>query len=60
MKEAASVVITSIKPDKWDRYLSDIFLRREDSEELFLNNLPLENGHARRCDKVTPADWEDE
>jgi len=58
-KEAVSVVITSTKPDKWDRYLSDIFLGREDGEELFLNNLLLQNGHARRHDKVTPADWEE-
>jgi hypothetical protein len=29
-------------------------------EELFLNNLLLENGHARRYDKVSLADWEEE
>lgn len=32
VKEAASVTITTTKPDKWDRYLSDIFLRRADGE----------------------------
>jgi hypothetical protein len=29
-------------------------------EELFLNNMLLENGHARRYDKVALADWEDD
>lgn len=29
-------------------------------EELFLNNLLLENGRARRYDKVALADWEQE
>jgi len=57
---AKSVTITTTKPDKWDRYLSDIFLRHETGDELFLNNLLLENRHARRYDKVTPADWEGE
>jgi hypothetical protein len=28
-------------------------------EERFLNNLLLENGHARRYDKVTLGDWEE-
>jgi endonuclease YncB( thermonuclease family) len=58
VKGAASVTVTTTKPDKWDRYLSDIFLRCNDGEELFLNNLLLENGHARRYDKVTLEDWE--
>jgi hypothetical protein len=26
---------------------------------MFLDNLLLEDGHARRYDKVTPADWEE-
>jgi len=60
VKEAASVTITTTKPDKWDRYLSDIFLRHENGEALFLNNLLLENVHARRYDKVTLEDWEEE
>jgi len=60
VKEAASVTITTTKPDKWDRYLSDIFLRNANGEELFLNNLLLENSHARRFDKVTLEDWEQE
>jgi hypothetical protein len=91
VKEAVSVTITTTKPDKWDRYLCDVFLgspvdtlssipnggegREEEAlrftgsvvnlpdevnpEVLFLNNLLLENGHARRYDKVTLADWEE-
>jgi endonuclease YncB( thermonuclease family) len=71
VKEAQSVTVTTTKPDKWDRYLSDIFLTvpsphrgeggrgPDEVEELFLNNLLLENGHARRYDKVKPADWEE-
>jgi len=67
--QAASVTIATTKPDKWDRYLSDIFLTTKTSggpaacpsktEEVFLNNLLLQNGHARRYDKVTLADWEE-
>ncbi len=60
VKDAESITITTTKPDKWDRYLSDIFLRRENGQELFLNNLLLENGHARRYDKVALEDWEEE
>ena len=60
VNRAASVTITTTKPDKWDRYLSDIFLRQEDGEELFLNNLLLANGHARRYDKITLTDWEEQ
>lgn len=60
VKEAASVTVTTTKPDKWDRYLSDVFLCRADGEALFLNNLLLENGHARRYDKVALEDWEEE
>jgi endonuclease YncB( thermonuclease family) len=59
VKEAEAITITTTKPDKWDRYLSDIFLRQENGGEGFLNNLLLENGHARRYDNVKPADWEE-
>ena len=51
------VVITTTKPDKWDRYLSDIYLTL-DGADVFLNNRLLELGHARRYDDVTPADWD--
>jgi endonuclease YncB( thermonuclease family) len=73
VKEAEFVTVTTTKPDKWDRYLCDLFLgsprpsdgrgvRGEgnpDDAESFLNNLLLEYGHARRYDNVKPADWEE-
>jgi endonuclease YncB( thermonuclease family) len=59
MNEAASITITTTKPDKWDRYLSDIFLAPANGEELFLNNELLRCGHARRTDKVALTDWEE-
>lgn len=58
--QAVSVTIVTTKPDKWDRYLSDVFLRRKNGGELFLNNLLLENGHARPYTKVALGDWEGE
>jgi len=51
--ESVAVTITTTKPDKWDRYLSDVFLETKSGHELFLNNLLLENGHAMRKDKFT-------
>jgi micrococcal nuclease len=58
MTRVVSVTITTTKPDKWDRYLSDVFLETNSGEELFLNNLLLENGHAVRKDRFTLNDWE--
>ena len=54
---AKAVVVTTTKPDKYDRYLADVFLEGDFSqiptagaqlgdEAVFLNNLLLENGHA--------------
>ena len=57
VKQCSAITITTTKPDKWDRYLCDIFLRLAGGGEVFLNNLLLEHGHARRYDKVTQADW---
>lgn len=54
---AKGVVITTTKPDKYDRYLSDVFLIREDGKEIFLNNLLLEKGFARLKHTFTDADW---
>ena len=57
------VVISTTKPDKYDRYLADVFVRQSDEgqvtsdemkPELFLNNALLENGHAVRYDGVGP------
>jgi endonuclease YncB( thermonuclease family) len=59
------VVISTTKPDKYDRYLADVFLRPavsdklkakslEPKAEVFLNNALLENGHAVRYDGEGP------
>lgn len=59
---AGSVVLTTTKPDKYDRYLADVFLLPDPTgqiaEPLFLNNALLENGHAVRYDGTTPPDWD--
>jgi len=47
-----AVTICTTKPDKYDRYLADVFLTTGDGE-LFLNNALLENGHA-----VVKRAWE--
>lgn len=55
---ASSVTICTTKPDKYDRYLADVFLNGPDGE-VYLNNELLANGHAVRKDGgYTPADWE--
>lgn len=56
-KKSESMIITTTKPDKWDRYLADVFLGQANGEELFLNNLLLAKGYARRMDKVAFSDW---
>ncbi len=43
----SSLVITSTKSDKYDRYLADIFYNTKHGEH-FLNNRLLETGHAER------------
>jgi len=60
LEKAERVLITTTKPDKWDRYLSDVFLITASGEELYLNNLLLENGHARLRLKTqwSLEDWE--
>ena len=57
-KSAVRIVITTTKPDKWDRYLSDLFVTTPDGREIFVNNLLLARGLARRYDDVSPEDWE--
>jgi endonuclease YncB( thermonuclease family) len=56
---AEGVTVTTTKPDKFDRYLSDIFLRMKDGTELFLNNELLAAGHARLYNDPKPEDWGD-
>ena len=55
--KAQSVILTTTKPDKYDRYLTDVFLKMKDGTEVFLNNLLLETGHAVRYDDVKEEDW---
>ena len=59
-----AVTICTSKPDKYDRYLADVFLKVANvteqgpgEEEVFLNNALLENGQAVRKDAWEFADW---
>mgnify|MGYP001552055722 FL=1 len=70
--KTTSVVINTTKPDKYDRYLADVFLRQAkgegsavmgdgaETDEIFLNNALLENGQAVRKDAWEFGDWEPE
>ena len=58
VQRAERLVITTTKPDLWDRYLSDVFLTTSAGEDIFLNNRLLETGHARRYAATSPTDWE--
>jgi len=48
LREVREVTIATTKPDKYDRYLADVFIPRpeEDGGELYLNNALLAEGHA--------------
>src|SRR3989338_1982980 len=49
LKEASAIELCSTRPDKYGRYLADVFIPAENGgEDLFLNNVLLEKGHARR------------
>lgn len=54
---ATNVVIATTKPDKYDRYLADIFLAVADRDEVFLNDALLENAHARPSDGAAQSDF---
>ena len=73
LTSAEGVTICTTKPDKYDRYLADVFLQvagaatgstgslqagTGQAEEIFLNNALLQNGHAVRKGAYAPADWE--
>ena len=60
LNQAGAITITTTKPDKWDRYLSDIFLEMPDGEVIYLNNHLLAQGHALRYDRVRFEDWDTE
>ncbi len=55
--KTTAIVIHTTKPDKYDRYLADVFLTTDDGE-IFLNNALLENGQAVRKDAADFGDWE--
>ncbi len=57
------VVLSTTKPDKYDRYLADVFVRPPagsdaTAQEVFLNNALLENGQATPKDAWEFGDWE--
>ena len=64
--KSAGVVINTTKPDKYDRYLADVFLigTTDQSAEgptkadIFLNHALLEHGHAVRKEAWEFGDWE--
>lgn len=45
---SSKVLIRTVKSDKYDRYLADIFMTDEKGKEQYLNNLLLEKGYAVR------------
>ena len=58
VRKAKAVTICTTKPDKYDRYLADVFLTTGDGDgELFLNNALLENGHAVVKQAWQFSDW---
>jgi endonuclease YncB( thermonuclease family) len=49
---AKEILITTTKPDKWDRYLTDTWVGKVN-----LNQLLLDKGLARLKTTVSPDDW---
>ena len=54
--QTTAVTINTTRPDKYDRYLADMFFTTA-SGDVFLNNALLENGHAVRKDEWEFSDW---
>ena len=57
--KTTAVIINTTKPDKYDRYLAEVFLTTG-TGEIYLNNSLLENGQAVRKDAWEFGDWEPE
>lgn len=57
---AIGLTVTTTKPDKYDRYLADVFIATTSGDEIFLNNALLDTGHAVRKDAWEFRDWEKE
>lgn len=54
---ASTILLATTKPDKYDRYLADVFIDAASGESTFLNNALLETGHAVPSDGSAPIDW---
>lgn len=54
LKEAQMVIVRSSRPEKYDRYLADVFIPQgegpDPATDIYLNNLLLEHGHAVRME----------
>ena len=54
VKEAQTIIVRSSRSDKYDRYLADVFIPTgqapDAAKDIFLNNLLLEQGRAKRMD----------
>ena len=53
----AAITVSTTKPDKYDRYLADVFVRSAAGETVFLNNALLDGGYAERKDEWEFGDW---
>ena len=58
LAKTKSVTVTTTKPDKYDRYLADVFFAPASGDEVFLNNALLAHGHAVRKEEWEFRDWE--
>lgn len=55
IKDAQRIIVRSSRSDKYDRYLADVYIPFDPQNgnaaaDLFLNNLLLETGHAKRVE----------
>ena len=55
---AKSVTIHTTKPDKYDRYLADVFVETSGGGDVFFNNALLEQRLAERKEAWEFGDWE--
>ncbi len=58
VRSATAVTIYTTKPDKYDRYLADVYFAMGDGAEVYLNNHLLTQGLAERKDAWDFSDWE--
>jgi hypothetical protein len=48
LSKAPHVILTSSRSDKYDRYLADVFYEKQPGQELYLNQVLLDQGFAER------------